>query len=81
LSFFCCKPCAPCPPPTCYTACAPAPAPAPPPAPVAHPCCVAWYDAGARSWKTEPATYTASQAQTRVAQLKAFGYSAYSRYY
>jgi hypothetical protein len=66
-----------------FTACTPPPCPAscPPPAPTLQAtCCVAWYDAGARSWKTEPTVYTTPQAQTRVARLQKSGFSAYARY-
>jgi hypothetical protein len=75
---LCCKSSASCPSP-CPPAPAPAPAP-PPPTPQAT-CCVAYWDANARGWRLDPKPYTAPQAQTRVAQLKARGYSAYSRYY
>jgi hypothetical protein len=70
-SCFTVTACTPCPPAPC-----PAPCPAPAPAPTPQACCVAWYDAGTRSWKTEPTIYTTPQAQTRVAQLQKSGFSA-----
>jgi hypothetical protein len=60
---------------TACTPCPPEPCPAPAPTPQAA-CCVAWYDAGTQSWKTEPTIYTAPQAQTRVARLQKSGFSA-----